>query len=64
MIPDLFILNAANILGDTNTGLTSSQIVNLCSAYAIDFNVDIPTPPYHSLLMVVFRIKELHLRRI
>lgn len=42
MIPDLFILNATNILGDTNTGLTSSQIVDLCSAYAIDFSVDIP----------------------
>ena len=42
MIPDLFILNATNILGDTNTGLTSSQIVSLCSAYAIDFNVNIP----------------------
>lgn len=42
MIPDLFILNATNILGDTSMGLTSSQIVTLCSAYAIDFNVDIP----------------------
>lgn len=44
MIPDLFILNASNILGDTNTGLTSSQIVTLCSTYAIDFNVNIPYP--------------------
>ena len=42
MIPNLFIQNAADILGATNGGLTSSKIVELCSAYAIDYNIDIP----------------------
>ena len=34
MIQNIFIQNAADILGDTDSGLTSSQIVKLCSAYA------------------------------
>lgn len=42
MIQNIFIQNAADILGDTDSGLTSSQIVKLCSAYAIDFNINIP----------------------
>lgn len=42
MIPNLFIQNAADILGETDNGLTSSEIVKLCSAYAIDYNIDIP----------------------
>lgn len=44
MIPNIFIQNATDILGDTDGGLTSSQIVKLCAAYAIDFNVNIPYP--------------------
>lgn len=42
MIPNIFIQSATDILGDTGTGLTSSQIVKLCAAYAIDFNINIP----------------------
>lgn len=44
MIPRTFIETAGNILGNTNTGLTNSQIASLCSAYAFDFNVNIPYP--------------------
>ena len=46
MIPMTFIKHAADILGDTYTGLIGSQIVEYCSAYAIDFNIDIPYPEY------------------
>lgn len=42
MIPNLFIQNATEILGNTNNGLTSSQIASLCASYAVDFNVIIP----------------------
>lgn len=42
MIPNIFIQSATDILGDTGNGLTSSQIVKLCAAYAIDFNINIP----------------------
>lgn len=42
MIPNIFIQNVSEVLGNTSDGLTTSQIVTLCSAYAIDFNVDIP----------------------
>jgi len=46
MIPITFINFAAEILGDTNTGLSGSQIAQYCSAYAIDFDVEIPYPEY------------------
>jgi len=42
MIPNVFIQNAADILAATNGGLSTSQVVKLCAAYAIDFNVEIP----------------------
>ena len=42
MIPNIFIQNVSEVLGNTSDGLTTSQIVTLCSAYAIDFNIDIP----------------------
>lgn len=41
-----FVSHAAGILGDTNNGLTGSQIVSLTSAYAADHNVNIPHPRY------------------
>lgn len=44
MIHNVFIQKAADILGDTYNGLSASQIANLCAAYAVDFNVDIPYP--------------------
>jgi hypothetical protein len=46
MIPTTFINYAAEILGETNMGFSGSKIANLCSAYAIDFNIDIPYPEY------------------
>lgn len=45
MIPTVFIQNAANILGDSNCGLTTARIVEMCAAYAADYGVNIP---YHS----------------
>lgn len=45
MISTVFIQTAANILGDSNCGLTSARIVEMCAAYAADYGVDIP---YHS----------------
>lgn len=41
-IDDRFILHACDILADTNSGLTGSQIIKKCNSYAIDFNVTIP----------------------
>lgn len=46
MIPNTFINHAADILADTQNGLRGSQIAEYCSAYAIDFNVEIPYPEY------------------
>ncbi len=45
MIPNVFIQTAANILGDSNYGLTTTRIVEMCAAYAVEYGVDIP---YHS----------------
>ncbi|WP_353100850.1 hypothetical protein [Myroides odoratus] len=44
MIPNTFIENAGAILGDTNYGLSGAEIANKLSAYAFDFNIDIPFP--------------------
>ena len=41
-IDDVFLTHAADILADTNTGLTGSEIVKFCNSYATDFNVNIP----------------------
>lgn len=60
MIQNIFIQNAADILGDTDSGLTSSQIVKLCSAYAIDFNINILISLCLFLLMGQFQISEPH----
>lgn len=46
MIPITFINYAADILGETQTGLSGSKIAEYCSAYAIDYNVEIPYPEY------------------
>ena len=43
---DIFIAHVSEILAETNTGLTGSQIVKYCSIYAIEFNVDIPYAQY------------------
>ena len=42
MIPETFIQQSADIIGNTNNGLSTAQICRLCSAYAVDFGVDIP----------------------
>lgn len=46
MIPTTFINFSADTLGSTAQGLSGSKIAELCSAYAIDFNVTIPFPEY------------------
>ena len=46
LIPSAFITHAANVLGDTSTGLSGSQIVSYCTEYAIHFNVEIPHTNY------------------
>jgi len=45
-LPAVFVTHAASILGDTNCGLSGSEIVRVCAAYAIDSNVDIPYASY------------------
>lgn len=46
MIPATFISYSADILGETISGLSGSKIVQYCSAYAIDFNIEIPYSEY------------------
>lgn len=41
-VDNTFLTYASEVLGDTNTGLSGANIVKLCNAYAIDFNVVIP----------------------
>lgn len=45
----VFISNACDILGDTNEGLTGSQIIKKIKAYAYEYNVDIPYPTSESM---------------
>ncbi|OYY73235.1 MAG: hypothetical protein B7Y40_10510 [Gammaproteobacteria bacterium 28-57-27] len=45
-IPAPFIQHAADILADTNSGLSGSVIVRVTSAYAVDYDVSIPHPSY------------------
>lgn len=46
IIPKFFLKKAISILGDTDNGLTGSEIAENCTAYAYDYNVDIPYPDY------------------
>ena len=48
VISDLFLVQASDILGDTNYGLTTSKILRILSSFAVDYNVDIP----HSALPI------------
>lgn len=41
-LPDVFVSHAADVLAETRTGLSGAQIIKYCSAYAVDFGVDIP----------------------
>jgi hypothetical protein len=45
-IPSVFITHAADVLGDTSSGLSGSEIVRYFTGYAIDFDVDIPYAAY------------------
>jgi hypothetical protein len=38
----LFVDHAADVLGDTNTGLTGGEIIKKTGAYAYEFSVNIP----------------------
>lgn len=41
-LPDVFVSYAADILADTQNGLTGGQLIKHCNSYAIDFGVEIP----------------------
>jgi len=47
-INNVFLTYASDVLADTNTGLTASEIGKYFSAKSLDFNVDIPfhKPPF------------------
>lgn len=42
----VFVTHAADILGDTDLGLSGAQIVRLTAAYAVDAGIDIPHSTY------------------
>lgn len=42
IIPTTFLTHASDILGDTEKGLSGGTITKVCTAYAIDFEVNIP----------------------
>ena len=42
----LFVNHASDVLADTNNGLSGNEIVRALSAYALDFNVQIPHSQY------------------
>ncbi len=45
-IPATFISYAADILGDTNAGLSGGEIVKARAAYAVEYDVTLPHPAY------------------
>ncbi|MAW86456.1 MAG: hypothetical protein CMJ42_08000 [Phyllobacteriaceae bacterium] len=45
-IPPTFIRYAADILGDTHRGLSANEIVKETTAYAVEFDIDLPHPTY------------------
>lgn len=45
-IPSTFLTHASDILGDTNDGLSGSNIAKAFAGYACDLNIDIPHPSY------------------
>ncbi len=46
MIPDFFLTHSADILGDTNEGLSGNNIVKSFVSYAVDHDVNIPHSRY------------------
>jgi hypothetical protein len=45
-LPAIFVQHAADILADTNSGLSGAIIVRATSAYALEYDVSIPHPTY------------------
>jgi hypothetical protein len=45
-LPNVFIVHTSSVLGDTNEGLTGTEIIRYFTGYAIEFNVDIPYAVY------------------
>ena len=45
-LPATFIAHAAEVLGDTNAGLSGSDIVKLMRAYGVEYGVNIPYAVY------------------
>ncbi|WPZ00395.1 hypothetical protein [Idiomarina sp. OXR-189] len=45
-IPTMFLTHAADVLGDTDSGLSGSNIVKAFCGYAFDLNVNIPHAVY------------------
>jgi hypothetical protein len=45
-IPPTFLQYAADVLADTNSGLSGGVIVKETSAYAVEYNVTLPHPTY------------------
>ena len=45
-IPSMFLTHASDVLGDTNDGLSGSNIVKAFTAYAFDLDVNIPYSSY------------------
>ena len=45
-MPATFVKYAADILGETNGGLSGSQIVSITAAHAVDFDVRLPHAAY------------------
>ena len=41
-LPDVFVSHACDVLAETYTGLSGTEIVKYCNAYAVDFGVNIP----------------------
>jgi hypothetical protein len=45
-LSSVFVNHAADVLADTNRGLSGPEILRVLAAYAVDFNVNIPHPKY------------------
>ena len=45
-IPSMFLTHASDVLGDTNDGLSGSNIVKAFTGHAFDLNVNIPHSSY------------------
>jgi hypothetical protein len=45
-IPPVFLSHACDVLASTNGGLSGGEIVKLTSAYAVEYNIDLPHVRY------------------